>query len=211
MTAHVTLTEQERADVLAFWRDYTKSGGEGDAPSAFQLDALNDEVVRDTFLFWHVGGNPFDLPDGGWQGKPGIHEAMDVLGPVPTNLNNVVVAMTKAVQEVNSLAPDTDQIDTSTILILSSVMYALLFKKFDTAQTLMTQVIEVNMRAAVRDKEAGGDGHILHEGPLEALALAASILGNEARKPGREAYIDAMLKDLFCVDAVPMLASSDES
>lgn len=210
MTAHVTLTEGERNDVLAFWRDYAKSGGEGDAPSAFQLDALNDEIVRDTFLFWHIGGDPFSDPTAGWGNRPGFKEAMGVLGPFPTNANNVVVAMTKAVKEVNSLAPDIDQVDTSTVLVLSSVMFALLYKRFEQAQALMAQIIEVNLRAAAREDTEDHEAQILHGGPLEAMGLAVSILGAESRKPGREEFVDKMLMDLFCLPVLPVLADSEK-
>lgn len=203
MNNHVTLTEQERDEVLAFWRDYMLTGGEGEPPSFFQLDALNDECVRDTFLFWHVGGDPFSKPDGGWAGKADVAKAMAILGPHPRNTNNVVRAMTKAVNRVNDMDPSIDMIDTSTVLVLAHVMMLLLLKRFDAAGRLLADIVEINARASSRLGKP-----ILHEGPLEAMVIVGAIVGATAAQPGNEQKVDSMLLDVFCVDSLPTLANT---
>lgn len=201
---HVDLTEDERTEVLAFWRDFVLSGGEGDPPSAFQLDALNDEVVRDTFLFWHVGGDPFTGSNSPWADADGVPEALATLGPVPTDQNKVVEAMTKAIAEVNASEPDLDQVDTATVLVLGHVMFGLLLKRFDESQKLLTDIIRVNMRVA---RLAPEPGPITHAGPLEAMTVAALII-SKADKEGRTEEVDRMLKDVFSVKRLPVLVDS---
>lgn len=201
---HVDLTVDERAEVLAFWRDFILSGGEGDPPSPFQMDALNDEVVRDTFLFWHVGGDPFTGASSAWADAPGVPEALAVLGPVPTNQTNMVEAMTKAIAEINASEPDLDSVDTATVLVLGHIMFGLLLKRFDEAQKLLTDIIRVNMRVAQLAPEPGP---ITHAGPLEAMAVAAQIISS-AHREGRTEAVDQMLKDVFSVKRLPVLVDS---
>lgn len=200
---HVTLSPDERTDVLAYWRDYVLSGGEGEAPSAFMLDALNDETVRDTFLFWHVGGDPFSQESSAWADNPLVKGAMDTLGPVPTNYSNVVKAMTKAVDEINAREPDLDHLDTSTVLVLAHVMLGMLLKKFDQARTLLTDIIRLNAQLVRKDPTFV----VIHQGPMEAMAVALAII-DAAQKDGHHEQVDQMLKDVFAVKRLPVLVNT---
>lgn len=200
---HVTLSPDERTDVLAFWRDYVLSGGEGDAPSAFMLDALNDETVRDTFLFWHVGGDPFAGETSAWADNPLVKGAMDTLGPVPTNYTNVVKAMTKAVEELNASDPDLDALDTSTVLVIAHVMLGMLLKKFDEATTLLGDIIRLNAQLARKDPTF----EVIHQGPMEAMGIALAII-KAAHKDGHHEQVDQMLKDVFAVKRLPVLVNT---
>jgi hypothetical protein len=202
---HLDLTTDERTAALEWWRDYVLSGGEGDPPSAFMLDALNDETVRDTFLFWHVGGDPFSEPGSAWGDNPLVMSAMETLGAHPTDYNKVVLAMTKAVEEVNASEPDLDTVDTATVLVLAHVILGMLLKKFDAAAKLLTDIIRINTTLLRK----GEMEHCIHEGPLEAVAIALGIIRAEHDK-GNHEEVEKMLTTVFSMERLPVLVNNKE-
>jgi hypothetical protein len=206
MTTHVELTEEERTEVLSFWRDFVLSGGESATPSAFMLDALNDETVRDTFLFWHIGGDPFSHPDSAWSDNPQVMEAMAVLGPVPTNYTNTVLAMTKATEEVNATWPGLESLDTATVLVVAHVMMGMLLKQWEQANKLLVDITRLNLQLGSKDP----DHEFIHRGPVEAMAMALAIIRKDAAR-GETEQVDSMLKNVFAVKRLPTLVNREEN
>lgn len=204
MTIHATLTPDERNDMLAFWRDYVLRGGTGEQPSAFAFDALNDPVIRDAFLFWHLGGNPFKQANSPWDPVK-MNAAMDVMGPFPTDMGTTIKAMSNATSVLTDAMPDLDTIDTATVLVLSHVMLAMLLKKFNDAAHMIGRIIEVNVAAA---NNAGAE--VLHLDPLRAIGTAVEIIKDVHEHVTDDGgTVDQMLKDVFCVERIPTLSNSD--
>lgn len=156
-----TLTEQELVGVTDFWRNYILSGGDGASPTAFQLEAVNNEAFRDAFLFWQVGGNPYgDDPHVPAEVKANY----DRFGPVPTNEKKAVQALT---QIIKAVPPEVETIDTGTVFIIASVMWMLRMGRIKEAGTLLLSVHLLNKRRG---------GSVYHRAPLAALMESTTML-----------------------------------
>lgn len=170
MSAHVELTEQERTDAIAFWREYFVSGGEGRQPSPFQLDAVNDETFRDAFLFWQIGGDLIAFnPE--WQGRTDVLTALVEFGESPTPEASIH-AHTHVLKLMRDKGVEASDLDTGTVFTLGYVMWLLVGGAYVTAAVTMEKLMDLAMKA---QSTLGGD-KTPHSHPLSGLGLAAAML-----------------------------------
>jgi len=157
-----TLTEEELVGVTDFWRAYILSGGEGEDPSPFQLEALNNEHLRDAFLFWQVGGSPYVDSD---RVPPQTVANYERFGALPTD----TLKTTDALGQVVDLVPaDQDHLDTGTVFVIAATMWAMKQGRFTEAYLLLHSMGIVN-------KATGREAY--HHIPLDVLSDTLSTIG----------------------------------
>lgn len=206
MSNHVTLTDDERKDVVGFWADYFRSSGEGRQPTAFQLDAINDPDVRDAFLFWQIGCSDPTAYNPRFSERPEVQSLIELFGDNPTG-DQMVDATRRLIHDNTVQGVEMEDLDTGSIWILGVIMWQLLGGAWlwacDEAEKLATitkqadelpdnkyphhsPVIGIGMSTALLSLHAvaGGDDH--------ALDLAAQMYGFDENHPNtrwaRNAY-----------------------
>lgn len=191
---HVQLTNDERKSVLNFWGEWFRSGGQGDEPSAFQLDALNDRLVRDALLFWQVGGTPGDTP------QSELREAGDwieYLGNRPEAIK-VILALTKVMANRSDQGVSKDDLDLVTVLILMHIEWMLIGGDFQAAGSRAIKLAEVTATHMSQDETL----RPAHMDPLKAFSNAALTLDvNERMGLATRETLLAAVADLFGVPA----------
>lgn len=175
---HLELTQDELKDVADFWSSWIRSGGEGEGPNAFQLEALNDFSFRDAFLFWQVGGVLPEKDMG--PAFPRAKVAYELLGPLPTDFNNVLWAQARAMQQINNAGVEVEDTDTGSVMVFAYAIWAILLGNYTEAKTTLTGLLMANLRYAGFKMEQGDDSGILHQDPLIAISYAARVLGKLA-------------------------------
>lgn len=170
MSNHMILTDQERNDAATFWGDYFRRGGEGEQPSAFLLDTLNDVQLRDHVMFWQIDADVNAY-------NPQLNERMDqvklreLLGEVPDS-RSVMKAITKVIGENNKRGVEIDDMDTGTVLILMHVMWLILGGDFYSACDEVAKLTLLHRRY----NEVHPEDPLPHIDPLEGLGYAATVL-----------------------------------
>ena len=172
-----TLTQEELVGVTDFWRAYILSGGEGEDPSPFQMEALNNENLRDAFLFWQVGGSPY-VDDS--RVPPQTVENYKRFGVLPTDNHKTMNALAQVVDVIPS---DTDHLDTGTVFVIASVMWALKLGKYAEAWVLLSSVGTVN-------NQLGRVAY--HHIPLDTLSNCLAIMG-ALPESARKLTVDVLL------------------
>jgi hypothetical protein len=178
-----SFTDQEKTQLVDFWRAYLLSGGEGE-PSAFQLEALNQPDFRDGFLFWQVGGSAeaenFYNPDQ----TEWFYRAF---GPLPSEGQDVSVL--KALYKVlEFIPPEDDTLDTGTVVVIAVTMWALRMGKYEKAATLIEKATEVNALDAFT---RGTTPH--HASPLRTLGVVTQMLPMLPTDSLKRALVGALL------------------
>jgi hypothetical protein len=163
LTAHPkTMTDSEFREVASFWRDWINKGGEGEAPSPFQLEALNNFDMRDAFLFWQVGGNP------GVEGEkipPKTLMAYNMLGALPEdeNKNRTLKALVKAIELIEA---EDDMVDTVTVFMLSTIMWCMKLKQWAKVDEMIEALNKMNLKVGRRP---------YHYEPIGALMYSQTL------------------------------------
>jgi hypothetical protein len=166
VTAHAELTNQERVDAARFWGDYFRSGGATESPSAFQLDALNDEALRDRVMMWQIAANPAAYnAEMGEYFESEYPEVLEALGESP-DARKAQEAIVSVVKDFNDDPTfDADQLDTGAVFVLMHCMWGLLAGEFRLAATMLKTL----NRLTARSMELG-----VTDAPFEAPLLGLS-------------------------------------
>lgn len=174
MSNHVALTQEERNEVAEFWGEFFRNGGVGRQPTPFQLDAVNDQFVRDALLFWQIDGDPMQYNDA----FPVESVAMmQAFGPAPQG-PKAIEALTKYVKTKNEEGVEIDDLDTGTVFVLMHVMWELLAGNF----SLALNEAEVLSQAVVINQFTFPENHYPHSSPLGGLGMAAYLLLHNDRE-----------------------------
>lgn len=183
MSNHVTLTDDERKDVVGFWADYFRSSGEGRQPTAFQLDAINDPEVRDAFLFWQISGNPEDF-NPGFLEKTRMLALLEQFGANPTG-EQVHLALKKIIVRLCESA-ELDDIDSTTVWTIAHTMWLLLGGAWMQAMSEMQKMTEI----VNSYQQLNPENKFPHSDPLAGFGMAAALLALHVASGGDEHGMD---------------------
>lgn len=170
-TPHVELTRQEREEVATYYGEFFRSGGKCAQPSPFQLDALNDELLRDTIIFWQIAGDPETWnPDLAQRCRS--HDLSTFFGPSPAP-EDALAALTALVGAIGE--PELEKVDTTVVLTLMHAMWLILGGDFWSLAAELEKVVYVYAGyGSVTDVENEDD--LPHIQALTGVAFAAGEL-----------------------------------
>jgi hypothetical protein len=168
MSNHVELTQDERLEVAAFWGDYFRRGGEGRQPTPFQLDAVNDQYVRDSLMFWQIDGDPLKYNDGF---PPESVSLIPSFGPAP-DATSALKAMTQYMKVKNEEGVDIEDLDTGSVFVLMHLMWLALGG--DWKQALLEA--STLSKAVILHQIHSPENKYPHADPLSGLGMAAYML-----------------------------------
>jgi hypothetical protein len=178
MSNHVTLTDDERKEVVGFWGNYFRSSGEGRQPTIFQLDAINDPRVRDAFLFWQISGDPKEF-NPGFAEKTEMLALIELFGDNPTG-DQAHKALTKIIGKYNTEGAELEDIDSTSVWVIAHVMWLLLGGAWHPALDEITKMVEV----VGSYNQLNPENVSPHDDPLTGIGMAAVMLALHVASAG---------------------------
>jgi hypothetical protein len=171
MTAHAQLTDTERLEAAIFWGNYFRAGGRDLTPSALQLDAVNDEALRDRLMMWQIGADVekynLDMAEYFATEYPDV---LTALGDAP-DPDDAMDAILTVVHNYNVTDVEADDLDTGTVFVLMYCMWTMLGGWFSISVYMLTALMrtcEVSFEKGITTNP--------HSAPLSGLGQLAISL-----------------------------------